>query len=384
MVGGFDFGGFRATFHGMFPEVKISGDEVSRRLNSVDVGDVDASLGSPDLGFADFLNLISAAAAERLEAMGERAASVKRARFGNVAKLYSPLYISNYCVNECVYCGFNAASKARRRRLTLDELDAELEAISDFGIDSILLVSGEDPAITLDYLREAAEMARRRFSYVAVEIYPLDENGYSTLHHAGVDGLTLYQETYERDTYERLHLSGPKADYDARLGSIEAGARAGMRVLGLGVLLGLADWRLEAVSLAAHASWLKRRYWRTAIQFSFPRITPANDSFDIPAAVSESELEQMVLAFRLFFPDAEVSISTRESREFRDRMAVSAATSLSAASRVVPGGYSEQASGDLGQFSLRDTRTVDEMAGDLRALGLDVAFKDWDRTLMGA
>ena len=341
--------------------------------------DVLSALNAPELDSAGFLSLISPAALDCRAEMSAKAESVRMARFGRTVKLYTPLYVSNHCVNRCVYCGFNASSREPRRRLSLEELEKELDAIASFGVDSILLVSGEDPkAISLDYLKAAVSMSRERFSYVAVEIYPLDGEGYSELRRAGLDGLTLYQETYDRAIYERVHPSGPKADYDARLSAVEAGAKAGVSVIGLGVLLGLCDWRFDAVSLAAHAAWLKRRYWRISLQFSFPRITPIEGGFDAPSPVSEEELETMVLAFRLFFPDAEISISTRESRAFRDRIAVSAATTLSAASKVVPGGYSDEGDGELGQFSLRDTRSVEEMVGDLSALGLDVVFKDWD------
>jgi len=363
----------------MFPETKISESEARRRFEAVSRDDVLSALRAPVLDGAGFLALLSPAALECRGEIAECAAAVRFARFGKTVKLYTPLYISNYCVNQCVYCGFNAASKAPRRRLSLEELDSELSAISEFGVDSVLLVSGEDPrAVSLEYLKSAVAMAKKRFSYLAVEIYPLDEFGYSELRQAGLDGLTLYQETYDRETYARLHPAGPKADYDARLRSVEAGAKAGLSVIGLGTLLGLYDWRIEALSLAAHALWLKRRYWKIGLQFSFPRITPIKGGFDVPAPVSEEELETMVLAFRLFFPDAEISISTRENRAFREKIAVSAATTLSAASKVVPGGYADTNTEELGQFSLRDTRSVDAMAHDLAKLDLEVVFKDWD------
>lgn len=363
----------------MFPKIKTDENVLARRWESATRDDVMSALDSTSLDSTAFLTLLSPAAMELRGEIAERASAIRFARFGKTVKLYTPLYLSNYCVNNCVYCGFNAESGASRRRLSLGEVESELDAIASFGVDSILLVSGEDPrSVSLDYLKKAVGMAKERFSYVAVEIYPLDELGYSNLRRSGLDGLTLYQETYDQQTYARCHPSGPKSDYDGRLAAVEAGAKANLNVIGLGFLLGLYDWRFEALSLAAHATWLKRRYWRTALQFSFPRITPIENGFEPPAPVSEEELETMVLAFRLMFPDAEISISTRENRAFRDKIAVSAATTLSAASRVVPGGYAAEENGDLGQFSLRDTRSVDEMARDLPALGLEVVFKDWD------
>ncbi|MCK5844598.1 MAG: 2-iminoacetate synthase ThiH, partial [Victivallales bacterium] len=334
---------------------------------------------SSALGVGDFLNLISPSAASLIPEMRERAAILKKMHFGKTIKLYTPLYISNYCVNKCRYCGFHADSNAERKRLTIDEIVTEAEAIRGYGIDSLLLVSGEDPThITVDFLEEAVRRLRGMFSYLAIEIAPMDKRGYERLVKAGIDGLTLYQETYDRTTYEELHVAGPKSDYDRRLEHIVEGADAGFRTLGIGVLLGLYNWRVEAFSLAAHAIWLRKRFWRSKLQFSFPRITPIEDGFEPECPLSESELEQMVLAFRIAFPESEISISTRENREFRDRMTQIAASTVSAASSVVPGGYVDADQRELGQFSLNDTRSVEEVARDLSALGLDVVRKDWD------
>lgn len=366
----------------MIPYIKKEESEIIQRLNSISTTDVSLSLQKSRADMNDFINLISPAASEEIADMSAVAEKNKKMHFGKTVKLYTPLYISNYCINRCTYCGFNESSKKERKRLTVDELMVEAEAIRAFGIDSILLVSGEDPNfISLDYLKEAAVKLKKRFSYVSIEIYPLSKEGYQDLFKAGVDGLTLYQETYDRSTYDEMHLSGPKADYDFRLESIANGAKAGFRTIGIGFLLGLYDWRAEAVSLAAHAMWLRKHYWKSKIQFSFPRITPAADDFYIPAVVTEEELEQMVLAFRISFPESDISISTRESCEFRNRIAVSAATTLSAASSVIPGGYVKRDEQDLGQFSLNDTRNVEEMDRALRQLGLDPVYKDWDRCL---
>lgn len=366
----------------MIPYLETEENEIKRRIDAVNIGDVEQSLRKDRAGMNDFINLISPAAAAKIAEMSRVAEKNKKMHFGKTIKLYTPLYISNFCINRCTYCGFNAASGKERKRLTIDELMVEAEAIRSFGIDAILLVSGEDPDfISLDYLKEAAEKLKKMFSYVAIEIYPLSQEGYEILFKAGVDGLTLYQETYDRETYDRIHLAGPKTDYDFRLESVANGAKAGFRSIGIGVLLGIYDWRSEAVSLAAHAQWLRKHFWKSKIQFSFPRITPAADDFAIPAAVSEQELEQMVLAFRIVFPESEISISTRENCEFRNRIAISAATSMSAASSVIPGGYVKRDEQDLGQFSLNDIRNVAEMDKDLRQLGLDPVYKDWDRCL---
>lgn len=366
----------------MFPHLKKTEDDIRQRLAEVDGADVEKSLLHDRADMNDFFNFISPAGADKIKEMRPVARKNKKMHFGKTVKLYTPLYISNYCINNCVYCGFNAASSKERRRLTIDEMLAEASEIRSFGIDSILLVSGEDPDfISLDYLKEAAIELKKIFSYVAIEIYPLSLVGYKTLFDAGVDGLTLYQETYDLETYKKIHLAGPKADYDFRLNSIAEGAKAGFRVIGIGTLLGIYDWRMEAVSLAAHALWLKKHFWRSKIQFSFPRITPTADNYNIPAPVSEAELEQMVLAFRIAFPESEISISTRESCEFRNYIAENAATTLSAASQVIPGGYVKGNEQDLGQFSLNDTRSVNEIERDLRERGMDPVYKDWDRVI---
>jgi len=374
--------GFSKCFNGekaMLPYVKISEEAVRGHLDSATVDVVSASLRSAAPGIGDLLNLISPAAEDLLPEMRRAAAVLKKKHFGKTIKLYTPLYISNYCVNQCRYCGFNAGSESERKRLSIDETTAEAEVIRGYGIDSLLLVSGEDPShVTVDFLVETTNRLRGMFSYLAVEIAPLDKNGYERLFEAGIDGLTLYQETYDRKTYEELHPAGPKADYDKRLEHIVDGGEAGFRTLGIGALLGLYDWRIEAFSLAAHALWLRKRFWRSKIQFSFPRITSIDGDFQPPRSISTVELERMALAFRIVFPESEISISTRETREFRDSIALTAASTVSAASSVVPGGYLDAERRELGQFSLNDTRGVERVRADLSALGLDVVTKDWD------
>lgn len=363
----------------MIPYLKKDESEVVRLLEQVETSSVLASLKNSKHGIADFINLISKAAIPFMDAIAEKATVNKKNNYGKTIKLYTPLYLSNYCINRCTYCGFNVDSVEKRKRLSVEDAIKEARAIKKFGMDSILLVSGEDPQhISIDYLEEVVKSFKKYFSYIAIEIYPLNKKDYKRLFNAGVDGLTLYQETYDRDTYKQFHLSGPKSNYDSRLQSIADGAEAGFRNIGIGVLLGLYNWRVEAVSLAVHALWLKKHFWRSKVQLSFPRITIANEGFDVPAQVSQLELEQMILAFRLLLPEAEISVSTRESCEFRNKIATTAASTLSAASSVVPGGYSELNDKELGQFSLHDTRSAVEMESELNKLGLDVIYKDWD------
>jgi len=363
----------------MIPYIKIEEKEIMNRLREVSEEEIEKSLHSAKPGLGDLLNLISPTAQPFMSKIAAKASQIKKMHYGKTIKLYTPLYLSNYCINHCTYCGFNTSSTEKRRRLSITEALEEGEAIKKFGMDSILLVSGEDPShISIDYLETLVRKLKELFSYIAIEIYPLSKDDYHRLFNAGVDGLTLYQESYDRSTYEKFHLSGPKADYDFRLESIINGGRAGFRNLGIGVLLGLYDWRLEAVSLAAHAIWLKKKFWKSKIQFSFPRITVANENFNVPAHVSEEELEQMILAFRIIFPESEISVSTRETCEFRNRIAPLAASTMSAASSVIPGGYADESKKELGQFSLHDTRNAEKMSEDMKELGLDVVYKDWD------
>ncbi len=363
----------------MYPYIKKSEEEFKDYLSNVSDNMIIESIEKDELNFSDFLNLISPEAKKFLPEMRKKGTQIKKMHFGKTVRFYSPLYLSNYCINECEYCGFRNNTKMQRKRLSIEEAVSEAKVIKKYGIDSILLVSGEDPkAISIDYLEELAIKLRDIFSYISIEIYPMDENSYKRLFDAGIHGLTLYQETYNQKLYKKLHKKGPKTDYKQRLEYLEDGAKAGFYSLGIAALLGLYDWRMEAISMASHGIRLKRKFWKTKVQFSFPRITPIEGGFDIPMQVSESDMEQMMLAFRLFFHEADIYCSTRESAQFRDDAALTCATHLSAASKVIPGGYVESERKDLSQFSLNDIRSVDKMSNDLKKLGLEVVIKDWD------
>ncbi|MFA6566957.1 MAG: 2-iminoacetate synthase ThiH [Victivallales bacterium] len=352
------------------------------RLETVSADDVRISLGNDRISSADFMNLISPAALPFLPQMREKAAILKKMCFGKTVRLYMPLYVSSYCINNCLYCGFRTASHSERRRLSQHEVLKDAKVIKSHGIDSLLLVTGEDPEfISVEFLSRTVRELKKTFSYVSLEIYPMDVEGYRELFNAGAHGLTIYQETYNRKLYRELHLSGPKRDYDYRLDAPARAARAGFYNIGIGALLGLYDWRIEAVSIAAHAIWLKKHFWKSRIQFSFPRITPIEGDFKVPSPVSDAELEQMMLSFRMLFPEGDILISTREKREFRSRAVLSSANIMSAGSSVVPGGYSSPEKKVLGQFNRRDTRTVRQVENDLKKLGLEAVFKDWDRCL---
>jgi len=357
-------------------------DPWHERLQAVSASDVERELAQipGHYGWERLLTLISPAAEAYLEEMAKQARALTLQRFGRTMGLYAPLYISNQCINQCLYCGFNCNSPAQRRRLSLEEARAEAEVIAAQGFTDLLLVSSEDPGfVTLDYLTELARSLRQRFSSLSIEIQQLSNAAYQDLFDAGVDGVTLYQETYDRATYRQYHRAGPKADYDRRLCAPDDAARAGMRRLGLGVLLGLADWRLETLALAEHGRHLMKRYWRSHISFSFPRLRPANDvhAAQFTHLVADRQLVQMILSLRLCFADSGLVLSTRESPALREHLLRLGITRMSAGSKTNPGGYACQDQA-VEQFRVSDTRTAQQVAEMISAQGFDPVWKDWD------
>jgi 2-iminoacetate synthase len=356
------------------------------RLERVTARDVEAALASRpgSYSLSKLLALVSPAAQDYLEPMAVLSQQLTVQRFGRTIRLYAPLYLSSHCVNRCQYCGFNRDNTFNRVRLTVDEALAEAEILAQEGFRDILLVTSEDRQfITVAYLAELAQALRGKFSFIGAEIYQLTASEYRDLFDAGVEGITLYQETYDRDVYARYHLGGPKADYDTRLRGPDDFASAGMREVGLGALLGLADWRLETLALGEHASHLFRRYWQSHISFSFPRLRPAcgvpTETF--PHLVTDRNLVQMLLALRLCFADAGLLLSTREPAHLRDRLVKLGITKMSAGSRTSPGGYSHEHQ-EAGQFEVSDQRSAADVVVMLKRQGLEPVWKDWDRAFL--
>lgn len=343
--------------------------------------DVQRALAQP-VGKYDFdklLCLVSPAAADYLEQMAQLAAKLTIQRFGRTIQLYAPLYVSNFCRNHCRYCGYNAQSKFTRNRLTIEQALADAEIIASEGFRNILIVSGEDPEfISVEYLCELAGKLRRRFSSISIEIYPMSKTQYADLFAAGIDGVTLYQETYNRETYTHYHPDGPKADYDSRLNAHDRTASAGMRRLGLGVLLGLSNWQLETLALAEHAHYLMKRYWKSRISFSFPRLRPAHDVAEqFPYTPTDKEMVQMILALRLCFADAGLILSTRENANLRNHLIHLGITNISAGSKTNPGGYSSCVNATE-QFEIDDKRSPTQIAEMIKRAGFEPVWKDWD------
>lgn len=352
------------------------------RLRAVTVADVQRELAQAPGRFRweRLLALVSPAAGHCLEAMARQAHDLTVQRFGKTVALYAPLYISNVCSNRCTYCGFNCESQTERRRLSVAEVVAEAEVIRAEGFSDLLLVSSEDRShVTVPFLAELARALRGLFSSLSIEIHQLERDEYRALLTAGIEGVTLYQETYDRPTYAQYHLAGPKADYARRLRAGDDIAAAGMRRLGLGCLLGLTDWRLEALALGVHAQALIRRYWRAHVSFSFPRLRPANDvqAEQFKHLLHDRDLVQMILALRLCFADAGLVLSTRESAALRNHLLPLGITRMSAGSKTRPGGYSGH-SNAVEQFQVDDARPAIEVAEMIRAQGREPVWKDWD------
>ncbi len=375
-----------------------------RSLGASDA-DVRQSFGNDRLSLADFARLLSPAAAANLEELCQRSQSLTRQRFGKVIRLFAPLYLSNECVNNCKYCGFSRDNAILRVTLGVDEVLREARALAEQGFRNILLVAGEHPKfVSRQYLADCVRALHAEVPGISLEIGPMETEEYRPIVEAGADGLVVYQETYDRGIYREMHTAGPKRDFDWRLETPERAYAAGFRRLGIGALYGLADWRREAICMAAHAQYLLRHCWKAQLTVSLPRLRPCAGEFEPMTHVSERDFVQLLCALRLMLPDAGLVLSTREQAQFRDGLIPLGITMISAGSHTEPGGYtgagrqrlhhtehgrivelaegaSEWASGATGQFEIADERSPAEMAGLLRRLGYEPVWKDWDAAL---
>ena len=374
------------SFKKILTEKKLDGnsEQWQKILSQITSRDVEKALATQPGHYSleRVLTLISPAAEDYLEEMAQQAHNLTIQRFGKTIRLYAPLYLSNYCENSCLYCGFNRNNQFDRKRLTIDEAVAEADYIASAGFTDVLLVSSEDREfITVDYLCELARRLREKFSSISIEIYPLSTDEYRQLFNSGIEGVTLYQETYNRAVYARFHPAGPKADYDNRLDAPDRFAQAGMRQIGIGVLLGLNDFRLETIALAEHANYLMKRYWQSQLSFSFPRLRPAHNvsAAQFEHLLSDKNLVQMIMALRLSFGDAGLVLSTREGAKIRDNSVKLGITKMSAGSKTSPGGYCSP-NKQVGQFEIDDNRSPAQIAHTLKQSGIEPVWKDWDRT----
>lgn len=360
-------------------------DKVLKRLREYDYRqytgqDVQRALGKEQISIADYAAILSPAALPYLEIMAQQARRETRKHFGNSVNLFTPLYIANYCENQCVYCGFNCKNKIRRGKLTSEELSSELKAIATTGLQDILILTGEGRSQSgPEYIGEAVKMAAKYFSSVSLEIYPLNIDEYKYLHACGADYVCVYQETYNTDKYGEVHVRGPKRVYPYRFHAQERALLAGMRGVAFGALLGLADYRKDAFATGLHAYFIQQKYPHAEISFSVPRLRPyINNAENNPQDVQEKQLLQVMLAYRLFMPFAGITISTRERPLFRDQVIGMAATKISAGVSVGVGGHQEAEKGDE-QFEIFDSRSVREVHQMLLKRGMQPVYNDYIR-----
>ncbi|NMH63807.1 2-iminoacetate synthase ThiH [Shewanella salipaludis] len=354
-------------------------DKLALEIYSTTAAEVERALQRPAGCLTALRALLSPAAAPYIEQMAQQSLALTRQRFGANVGLYLPLYLSNLCANECDYCGFSMSNKLKRKTLDDMELAAEMDIIKARGFDSILLVSGEhETKVGIDYFKSVLPQVKRRFSQVALEVQPLGEAEYAQLVALGLDAVMVYQETYRPSTYAQHHTRGKKRDFGFRLDTPDRAARAGVDKIGLGVLLGLDDWRLDALLMGHHLSYLEQRYWRSRYSISLPRLRPCTGGIAPKVVLSDLGLVQLICAFRLFNPQLDISLSTRETPALRDNLMPLGITQMSAGSSTQPGGYQHPDS-QLDQFEISDERSVDEVAARLRQKGLNPVWKDWEQ-----
>jgi len=352
--------------------------QLQEKIHAAREEDVRHGLRADHLHIDDLAALLSPVADSYLGSMAERSAALTALRFGRTTQIYAPLYVSSFCTNRCSYCGFSADNKIERRLLSIEEAEVEAMLLNQRGFNHILLVSGEAPAkLGVDYLEELALRLRDRFAAISIEVQPLSTEEYARLFAAGITGVAIYQETYDRITYGQVHLSGQKCNFDNRLDTPARAAAGSMREVGIGVLLGLSDWRAEGIALAMHLAWLRKNFWRTALTVSFPRLRPAAGDFQPLCEVTERDLSHLIFALRLFDPDVGIILSTREEARYRNGMIGLGPTRYSAGSCTAPGGYSNpETTGE--QFAIGDHRTIDEVCAAISRKGFDPVRKDWD------
>jgi 2-iminoacetate synthase len=359
---------------------RVPFDRLLHEARSASRAAVDRAIGTAPIErtLQDFAALLSPHAAGRLEELAQASHRLTVARFGKTMHMYAPLYLSNECLTTCVYCGFARELPIARKTLSAEETAAEARQLLRAGFRSILLLTGEHQRLTgVEFLEERIRLLAREVPSLSIEVQVWSEAEYRRLVEAGCDGVVIYQETYHPGTYAKVHVAGRKRHYEWRLLGPERASRAGMRRVGVGALLGLHDdWRYEAIAMAAHARFLMRRYWRTQVTVSVPRLRPSAAGYQPRDPVGDAELVQLVCALRLLLPDAGLVVSAREAPEFRDGLFRVGITHTSAGSHTEPGGYVNPHAATE-QFEVADHRTPSEVAARLRSLGYEPVWEDW-------
>lgn len=359
-------------------------DRVIAEMNSYDADiytakDVKEALAAETCSVDNFKALLSPAALPFLEEIAQKAQKETRKHFGNSVAIFTPLYIANYCENYCVYCGFNCHNKIKRAQLNAEEIEKEMQAIAKTGLEEVLILTGESPnKSSVEYIGEACKIAKKYFKLIGLEVYPMDSKDYAYLHECGADFVTVFQETYNSDKYKTLHLGGRKRIFPYRLNAQERAIMGGMRGVGFAALLGLDDFRKDALATGMHAYLLQKKYPHAEIAFSCPRLRPIinNDKIN-PKDVHEPQLLQIICAYRIFMPFASITISTRECERFRDNIIQIAATKISAGVNVGIGGHSQEEEKGDEQFEISDGRSVDEIYQMIEDNGMQPVMTDY-------
>jgi 2-iminoacetate synthase len=358
-----------------------SWDEIKTSILNKTCIDVERALSNDQRSIEDFKALISPSAVPYLEEMAQLSQALTQKRFGKTIQLFVPMYLSNECNNICTYCGFSFDNKIKRKTLTSEEILKEVAEIKKMGFNHILLVTGEaNHTVHVDYFRNAIKMIKPYFANISIEFQPLEQQEYEALQQSGTHAVLIYQETYHLEKYSTFHTKGKKSNFYYRLQTPERIGKAGMHKIGLGVLLGLEDWRTDSFYCAMHLEFLQKNFWQTKYSVSFPRIRPAQGVAVPEEIISDKELVQLICAYRLFKEDLELSVSTRESEDFRNNIIRLGISSMSAGSKTNPGGYNVEPT-SLDQFEISDSRTPQEIAELISSNNYEPVWKDWDRTL---
>lgn len=357
-----------------------SWESIKQQIESTTTAQVMQSLQRSKKDLVDFMHLISPAARPFLEQMAQLSQQLTHKRFGKTIQLYTPMYLSNECHNICTYCGFSLNNNIRRKTLTPSEIEQEIHLLKSQGYDHILLVTGEaNHTVNLAYFERAIQQIRQQFSMLSIEVQPLDQDEYEVLAQLGVYAVLVYQETYHEAVYKRYHPKGKKSNFRYRLETPDRIGQAGIHKIGLGVLLGLEDWRVDSFFTALHLDYLQKKYWQTKYSISFPRLRPAEGNVAPNFIMEDIDLLQLMFAYRLWNEDVELSISTRESEHFRNNIIGLGVTSMSAGSKTNPGGYSVDQD-SLAQFDICDNRPTEVIADLIRSKGYEAVWTDWNHS----
>lgn len=358
-------------------------DEICLSIYGKTDDDVQIALAKDKLAMDDLMALLSPVAETYLESMAIKAQKMTRQRFGNTIGLFVPMYLSNLCANECTYCGFSLSNPMTRKTLTHDEIVAECQAITHLGFSQVLLVTGEHPKqVGMAYFKEHLQTIRQYVSSLLMEVQPLSTDDYASLKSWGLDGVMLYQETYHKPSYAYHHLKGKKKNFAWRLDAPDRLGQAGIDKIGLGVLVGLSDnFRTDCYMLGEHLRYLQKHHWQSRFSMALPRLRPCVGGITPQCVMSDKQLVQMLCAFRLFAPEVDIVLSTRESARLRDHIIPLMVTQISAFSQTKPGGYSGAGNKAGEQFSIDDNRRPEMVARKLIEQGLQPVWKDWDSYL---